>query len=59
MVRAMREHQRDVYTIECHPHDPNIVLSAGYDTMVCMWDLATGSCINSREHTRAHVSTRG
>jgi hypothetical protein len=48
MVRTMNEHQRDVYTIECHPQDPNVALSAGYDTAVCLWDLSTGSCISSK-----------
>jgi len=36
-----------VFVLEAHPTDPHILLSAGHDGYVILWDLRTGEKITS------------
>ncbi|KAJ7314520.1 Bromodomain and WD repeat-containing protein 3 [Desmophyllum pertusum] len=40
-------HQDEVFVLEAHPTDPHILLSAGHDGYVILWDLRTGEKITS------------
>lgn len=35
-------HEAEVYVLEPHPYDPRIMLSAGHDGNVFIWDLIRG-----------------
>ena len=35
----VRRHTLEVFVVEVHPVDPRLVLTAGYDGRVCVWDL--------------------
>ena len=32
-----------VFVIDSNPFDPRVVLTAGYDGLVCLWDVDTGA----------------
>ena len=36
-------HQADAYILESHPREPRILMSAGYDGRVLLWDVVSGS----------------
>jgi len=38
-------HKQQVFVLDAHPFDPRIVMSAGYDGKVILWDLSTGTAI--------------
>eukprot|EP00058_Branchiostoma_floridae_P013593 XP_002599081.1 hypothetical protein BRAFLDRAFT_281464 [Branchiostoma floridae] len=38
-------HTDEVFVLEAHPTDPHVLLSAGHDGHVMVWDLQTGSLI--------------
>ncbi|XP_073258237.1 PH-interacting protein-like [Porites lutea] len=40
-------HQDEVFVLEAHPTDPRILLSAGHDGYVILWDLRIGEKITS------------
>lgn len=40
-------HQDEVFVLEAHPTDPHVLLSAGHDGYVILWDLRTGVKITS------------
>lgn len=40
-------HQDEVFVLEAHPTDPHILLSAGHDGYVILWDLRIGEKITS------------
>uniref|UniRef100_A0A8C5M0Z6 Bromodomain and WD repeat domain containing 1 n=1 Tax=Leptobrachium leishanense TaxID=445787 RepID=A0A8C5M0Z6_9ANUR len=42
LLHVLTGHQNDIYVLEPHPLDPRIVLSAGYDGNVCIWDITKG-----------------
>ena len=35
-------HQADAYILESHPREPRILMSAGYDGRVLLWDVVSG-----------------
>lgn len=35
----------DVFVLEPHPLDDGIMLSAGHDGLLCIWDIRTGNCL--------------
>ena len=40
-------HQDEMFVLENNPVDPRIVISAGHDGRIILWDLQTGSIIKN------------
>ena len=40
-------HDRHVHVLSRHPHEVNVVASAGYDSKVFFWDVVRGECVAS------------
>ena len=38
-----------MFVLEPHPHDPRILLSAGHDGLVMVWDVTVGACLKKVE----------
>ena len=49
LLHVLRGHTKSVYVLDCHPQDSNIVLSAGYDGRVFLWDVRHGKCLQQFE----------
>ncbi|KAF7728449.1 Bromodomain and WD repeat-containing protein 3 [Apophysomyces ossiformis] len=49
-VCVLKGHRGETYAVECHPTDPNTVLSAGYDGNVILWDLRRKRTICSKSY---------
>lgn len=39
LVKILRAHKDEVYVLEAHPIDPRIILSAGHDGQLIIWDV--------------------
>lgn len=39
----MQGHEAEVFVLEPHPSDPRIMLSAGHDGNVFIWDIVRGT----------------
>ena len=39
LVRILRKHKDEVFVLESHPIDPRVILSAGHDGQVIVWDV--------------------
>ena len=39
LMRVLRAHKDEVFVLESHPTDPRIVLSAGHDGQIIIWDV--------------------
>lgn len=46
LVHAMPGHERPVHVVECHPHDPRLAMTAGYDGYVVFWDIIRGKVVD-------------
>ncbi|KAK7172228.1 hypothetical protein R3I93_004517 [Phoxinus phoxinus] len=42
LLHILKGHEAEVYVLEPHPYDPRIILSAGHDGNVFIWDLIRG-----------------
>jgi len=58
---TLSNHTSDVFVLEPHPTDEGIMLSAGHDGLLCIWDIRVGQCvfqhknlIDSRGHGALH-----
>mmetsp|Transcript_92 Transcript_92/g.252 ORF Transcript_92/g.252 Transcript_92/m.252 type:complete len:620 (-) Transcript_92:93-1952(-) len=49
-------HKGDVYAIACHPEDPKIVVSGGYDKYVRLWNVDRSSAVRSFHGHTASVT---
>ncbi|KAF9919071.1 Bromodomain and WD repeat-containing protein 3 [Lobosporangium transversale] len=49
LVHTLNGHARgsSVYVVDVHPNDDRIIMTAGYDGQVILWDIAKGVKINS------------
>ena len=52
LVHTLRKHEHDVLGVAVHPRDPRILLSAGNDGRVLVWDaqrgvLLKGACVRA------------
>lgn len=45
-------HERSVVVVECHPLHPTLAFTAGYDGLICFWDLARGARVDVLDSTR-------
>ncbi|XP_055677242.1 PH-interacting protein [Lutzomyia longipalpis] len=43
--RVLRGHSDELYVLESHPKDPNVLLSAGHDGQIFLWDIYKGIAI--------------
>ncbi|XP_044057569.1 bromodomain and WD repeat-containing protein 3 isoform X2 [Siniperca chuatsi] len=43
LLHILKGHEAEVFVLEPHPFDPRIILSAGHDGNVFIWDLLRGS----------------
>lgn len=43
LVSTFNSHTTEVYVLETHPIDPYLMLSAGHDGYIIIWDLETGT----------------
>jgi WD40 repeat protein len=41
-LHTLTQHENKVFILENHPSDPTIVMSAGYDGMVVLWNIKGG-----------------
>ncbi|XP_019860715.1 PREDICTED: bromodomain and WD repeat-containing protein 3-like [Amphimedon queenslandica] len=39
MVSLLKGHTNEVFVVECHPKEPRILLTAGHDGQVIIWDM--------------------
>ncbi|XP_065837497.1 bromodomain and WD repeat-containing protein 3-like isoform X2 [Oscarella lobularis] len=42
LLHLLKGHTKDVYVLECHPFDERILLSAGIDGHIIVWNILTG-----------------
>ncbi|KAI1294611.1 Bromodomain and WD repeat-containing protein 1 [Halotydeus destructor] len=42
LLHSLKGHEDEVFVLEAHPHDPRIMLSAGHDGRIILWDLTQG-----------------
>lgn len=45
--KVLRGHTDELYVLESHPKDQHVLLSAGHDGQIFLWDIFTGRTINS------------
>ncbi|KAM9318229.1 bromodomain and WD repeat-containing protein 3 [Pholidichthys leucotaenia] len=43
LLHILKGHEAEVFVLETHPFDPRIILSAGHDGNVFIWDLLRGT----------------
>ncbi|KAF6718804.1 Bromodomain and WD repeat-containing protein 1 [Oryzias melastigma] len=43
LLHVLKGHEAEVFVLEPHPFDPRIILSAGHDGSVFIWDLLRGT----------------
>lgn len=43
-------HSGEVFVLEHHPSDPRVLLTAGHDGLVMVWDMFAGECL-----TKIHI----
>ena len=41
-LHILEGHKQTAHVLECHPTDPRIAMSAGYDGQVILWDIEQG-----------------
>ncbi|KAG0023305.1 Bromodomain and WD repeat-containing protein 3 [Entomortierella chlamydospora] len=49
LIHTLKGHVRgsSIYVVDVHPYDKNILMTAGYDGQVILWDIAKGTQLNS------------
>ncbi|KAF9433592.1 Bromodomain and WD repeat-containing protein 3, partial [Entomortierella beljakovae] len=49
LIHTLKGHVKgsSIYVVDVHPFDKNIIMTAGYDGQVILWDVAKGIQINS------------
>ncbi|RKO91141.1 hypothetical protein BDK51DRAFT_30318 [Blyttiomyces helicus] len=47
LIYALEGHKDVVYTLDPHPNDARVVLSAGYDGKLVLWDIVAGKELKS------------
>nr|CAD7567211.1 unnamed protein product [Timema californicum] len=51
LVQVLRGHKDEVFVLESHPIDPHVLLSAGHDGQIFIWDIVAGTAVASFENT--------
>ncbi|PNF30682.1 hypothetical protein B7P43_G06084, partial [Cryptotermes secundus] len=47
LVQVLRGHKDEVFVLEAHPFDKHVLLSAGHDGQIFIWDILAGSPVAS------------
>lgn len=47
LLHVLKYHEDEVFVLECSPWDPRVILSAGHDGHVILWDIQKGVKIKS------------
>lgn len=47
LVQVLRGHKDEVFVLEAHPFDTNVLLSAGHDGQIFIWDILAGTPVAS------------
>ena len=55
LTHTLRLHTNKVHVVQCHPHDPRLLFTAGHDGRVAVWDINTGQCV--RVHDSSQFDT--
>lgn len=42
LTKVLNGHHDEVFALESHPFDENVILSAGHDGQICIWDIQKG-----------------
>lgn len=45
LIHELKAHTDEVYVLETHPKDPRLLLSAGHDGNIILWNILTGRLI--------------
>ncbi|KAE8621436.1 hypothetical protein XENTR_v10004832 [Xenopus tropicalis] len=54
LLRVLSGHQNDIYVLEPHPFDSRVMISAGYDGKIIIWDVNKGDQIKCYCNTIEH-----
>jgi len=46
LVHILRRHRNQVLVLKAHPTFPNLVVSAGWDGLILLWDVVTGKLLS-------------
>ncbi|CAJ0905155.1 16517_t:CDS:2, partial [Entrophospora sp. SA101] len=55
----IRTHTNDVYVIDIHPHNWQIIMSAGYDGKICLHNILTGDTLMSWDRSNMSYLDQG
>lgn len=47
LVQVLRGHKDEVFVLEAHPFDTHVLLSAGHDGQIFIWDIIAGTPVAS------------
>eukprot|EP00873_Tetraselmis_striata_P019505 jgi/Tetstr1/439769/TSEL_028182.t1 len=47
LLFILRGHVQQVHVLSAHPSSPSVVMSAGYDGRVCVWDVVKGELLKT------------
>jgi bromodomain and WD repeat domain-containing protein 1/3 len=47
LVQVLRGHKDEVFVLEAHPFDTHVLLSAGHDGQIFIWDILAGTPVAS------------
>uniref|UniRef100_A0A6P7F9G1 Bromodomain and WD repeat-containing protein 3 n=1 Tax=Diabrotica virgifera virgifera TaxID=50390 RepID=A0A6P7F9G1_DIAVI len=45
LVKVLTGHTDEIYVLEAHPHEDNVMLSAGHDGQLFIWDILKGEIV--------------
>ncbi|CAG9840158.1 unnamed protein product [Diabrotica balteata] len=45
LVKVLTGHTDEIYVLEAHPHEENVMLSAGHDGQLFIWDILKGEIV--------------
>uniref|UniRef100_A0AAR5Q514 Bromo domain-containing protein n=1 Tax=Dendroctonus ponderosae TaxID=77166 RepID=A0AAR5Q514_DENPD len=45
LIKILKGHVDEVYVLEPHPHDEDVILSAGHDGQLLIWDIQRGDIL--------------
>lgn len=45
LYKVLSGHSDEIYVLESHPKDPHMVLSAGHDGQLYIWNIQQGKCV--------------
>ncbi|XP_065316123.1 PH-interacting protein-like isoform X2 [Gordionus sp. m RMFG-2023] len=46
LLHELKAHSDDIFVLEQHPKDPNLMISASHDGYIILWDISSGIAVN-------------